>query len=153
MLISIFPTVSRCQYYRRWVLSDVQKHYLKDTCLIYLVWTFWFEKICGSFFHAWATSSFRERGTFFCTSSFPNNSDNSFMFFTSLSSVPYSFAGLDKMRGRWRACMQRGRKEVFARANLRARKSVKTLLSSTRMLFKEASCFYVWKQIIQHNKI
>ena len=39
-------------------------------------------------------------------------------------------------------CMQR------AFTKLRARKSIKTLLSSSLMLIKVASCFCVWKQII-----
>ena len=43
-------------------------------------------------------------------------------------------------------CMQRARKEVFARPKIRARKSVKTLFNSTQMLFKVASCFCVWIQ-------
>ena len=39
-------------------------------------------------------------------------------------------------------------KEVFACTKLHARKSIKTPLSSTPMLFKIVSCFSVWKQII-----
>ena len=45
-------------------------------------------------------------------------------------------------------CTQRAHKEFFGCTKLRARKSVKTLSSWTRMLFKVASCFCVWKQII-----
>ena len=51
--------------------------------------------------------------------------------------------GLYKLRARWRACMQRG----FPSTRLRARKSIKTLLSSAQKLFKWASCFCVWMQI------
>ena len=56
--------------------------------------------------------------------------------------------GLDKLCARLRACMQRARKEVFTCTKLCARKSIKTPVRSTPMLFKVASFFYVWKQII-----
>ena len=56
-------------------------------------------------------------------------------------------SGLDKLRARWQASTQRARKEVFACTKLRARKSVKTLLSSAQKLFKLASCFCIWIQI------
>ena len=56
--------------------------------------------------------------------------------------------GLDKLRARWRACTQRARKKVFTCTKLRARKSIKTFLSSTPMSFKLLSYFCVWKQII-----
>ena len=57
-------------------------------------------------------------------------------------------AGLNKLRARWRACTQRARKELFACTKLRARKSVKTLLTSTPTLFKVVSYFCFWKQLI-----
>ena len=60
----------------------------------------------------------------------------------------YEQAGLDKLRARWRACTQRARKEVFACTKLRARKSVKTLFTSTTTLMKLVNYFCVWKQII-----
>ena len=43
---------------------------------------------------------------------------------------------------------ERACKEVFECTKLHARKSIKTLLSSTWISFKVASCFCVWKQII-----
>ena len=50
----------------------------------------------------------------------------------------------DKVDRTWQiARMQRARKEVFACTKLRARKSIKTPLSSTLILFKVASCFCV----------
>ena len=57
-------------------------------------------------------------------------------------------AGLDKLHPRWRACTQRARKELFACTKLRARKSVKILLTSTPTLFKVVSYFCLWKQLI-----
>ena len=45
-------------------------------------------------------------------------------------------------------CTYRG----FSGTKLRARKSIKSLLSSTWMLFKVASCFCVWKQIISGTR-
>ena len=65
-----------------------------------------------------------------------------------LPSIILYSPGLNKLRARWQAFAQRARKEVFACTKLRARKSIKTLLSSSRMLFKVVSCFCVWKQII-----
>ena len=53
--------------------------------------------------------------------------------------------GLDKLRARWRACRQHARKKVFACTTLRARKSIKTPLSITRVSFKVASCFFCLK--------
>ena len=56
--------------------------------------------------------------------------------------------GLDKLCARWRACMQRARKEVFLCTKSHARKLVKTFLTSTPTLFKVVSYFCVWKQLI-----
>ena len=54
-------------------------------------------------------------------------------------------SGLDKLHAWWceHAC-----KKVFTCTKLCAHKSIKTLLSSTPMLFKVVSYFCVWKQII-----
>ena len=56
----------------------------------------------------------------------------------------YSLSGLDKLRARWWACMQRACKEILACTKLRARKSNKIPLSSAPMLFKVIS-FFVFK--------
>ena len=57
-------------------------------------------------------------------------------------------AGLDKLHARRRACTQRARKEVILYMKLRARKSIKTPLGRTPMLFKIVSYFCVWDQLI-----
>ena len=49
--------------------------------------------------------------------------------------------------------MQHAHKEVLACMKLCARKSIKTLLSSTRMLFNVVSCFCLKEDNIRHNKI
>ena len=51
-----------------------------------------------------------------------------------LNSFILQYSGLDELRARW--------------PELRARKSIKTHLISTWMLFKVTSCFCVWKPII-----
>ena len=57
-------------------------------------------------------------------------------------------AGLNKLHPQWQACTQCAHKEVFACTKLCARKSIKTPLHSTWMLFKLVSYFCVWKQIV-----
>ena len=57
-------------------------------------------------------------------------------------------SALKKLLLWWRSCTHRARKKGFMCTKLRARKSIKTPLSSTPMLFKASSNFCAWKQII-----
>ena len=49
--------------------------------------------------------------------------------------------------------MQHAHKEVLACTKLCARKSIKTLLSSTQMLLNVVSCFCLKEDNIRHKKI